>query len=88
MLTAETETPSRYDPLVTWYQSATAEKAFPRFVRAHDLASLGTPDAVLYVYGESRRWYTILGARDGDWSALYVDDCGEPATRGAIRTHP
>ena len=88
MLAAETETPSRYDPLVTWYQPSAAEKAFPRFVGAHDLASLGTPDAVLYVYGESRRWYTILGARDGDWSALYVDDCGEPATRGAIRTYP
>lgn len=88
MLATEGETPGRYDPLVTWYQPVSAQKAFPRFIGAHDVRGVGTPDAVVQVYGETLQWYSILGADDGDWSELYVDNCGEPASRGAIRTYP
>ena len=86
MLAAESG--DRYEPIVTWHQRATAGKAFPRFVGAHDVREVGTPDAVLEVFGETDRWFTVLGAEDEDWSILYLDACGEPASRGAIRTFP
>ncbi len=86
MLAGESE--GRFEPIVTWHQRAAARKAFPRFLGAHDLRRVGTPDAVLEVYGESHRWLTILGAEDEDWSILYLDACGEPASRGAIRNFP
>ena len=86
MLAAEGET--RYEPILTWYQRATAGKAFPRFVGAHDARGMGSPDAVLEVYGETDRWFAILGASGQDWSTLYSDPCGEPASRGAIRSFP
>lgn len=86
ILAAEGET--RYESILTWYQRAAAGKAFPRFLGAHDARSVGTPDAVLEVYGEMDRWFTILGAVDEDWSVLYLDACGEPASRGAIRNYP
>ncbi len=88
MIAAAEEGSDRYEPLLTWHQEAVSRKAFPRFLAAHDHRDAGTPDAVLEVFGESARWYTILGARGEDWSVLYLDDCGEPASRGAIRSFP
>lgn len=77
---------TRYEPMVTWYQRASSGKAYPRFVGAEDVRGVGSPDAVLEVFGQSDRWLAVLGKEDDDWSLLYRDECGEPAARGAIRT--
>lgn len=83
ILAAEGET--RYEPLLTWHQRAAAGKAFPRFVGAHDARETGSPDVLVEVFGETDRWLALLGVRNGDWSVLYQDDCGQPPARGAIR---
>lgn len=84
VLAREGET--RYEPMLTWYQPAAAGKAYPRFIGAHDVRGVGSPDAVLEVFGERDVWLAVIGTRDEEWSVLYRDGCGEAAARGAIRT--
>ena len=77
---------SRFEPLMTWVQRAPDGKAYPRFVGAHPLRDTGTADAVLEVFGETDRWFTVLGVEDEEWSVLYVDECGERPAGNGIRT--
>jgi hypothetical protein len=77
---------SRYEPLMSWVQLAPDGKAYPRFVGAHPLRDSIVSDVVLEVFGETDRWFTVLGVEDEEWSVLYLDECGEPPARNGIRT--
>jgi hypothetical protein len=77
---------SRYEPLMTWVQLAPDGKAYPRFVGAHPVRDSIASDVVLEVFGETDRWFTILGIEDQEWSVLFMDDCGQPPARSGIRT--
>ena len=87
---------SRFEPLMTWVQLAPDGKAYPRFVGTHSLrdsetpdaaqAGAALPDAVLEVFGETNRWFTVLGVDDEEWSVLYVDECGQRPAGNGIRT--
>jgi len=77
---------SRYEPLMTWVQLAPDGKAYPRFVGSHALRDSIASDVVLEVFGETERWFTVLGVEDEEWSALYLDECGQAPARSGIRT--
>jgi hypothetical protein len=77
---------SRYEPLMSWVQLAPDGKAFPRFVGAHAIRDSIVSDVVLEVFGETDRWFTVLGVEDDEWSVLYLDECGQSPAGGGIRT--
>jgi hypothetical protein len=77
---------SRYEPLMTWVQHAPDGKAYPRFVGAHALRDSIASDVVLEVFGETDRWFTVLGVEGEEWSVLYLDECGQSPARSGIRT--
>jgi hypothetical protein len=77
---------SRYEPRMTWVQRAPDGKAYPRFVGAHAARDSTVSDVVLEVFGETDRWFTVLGIEDQEWSVLYMDDCGQAPARSGIRT--
>jgi hypothetical protein len=74
-----------WTPLWIWHQTIRQGKAFPRMLAEGGLHPGRSPEILLEVFGEDRKWFTLLGEEDGEWRLVYRDPCGEDPAGGAAR---
>jgi hypothetical protein len=61
----------------TWYRPAAAGgKGVPLFFEQMDWDGDGSPEVLLEVLGETRRWTAILARQGGGWMNAFEDPCG------------
>jgi hypothetical protein len=68
-----------YQTSYVWYRPASDEgKGAPRFFDHLDLDGDGTAEVLLDVFGADSRWFAGLARRNGAWTTVFQDSCGQP----------
>lgn len=63
---------------VSYRPAADDGKGAPRYFDHLDWDGDGTPEILLDVFGASKRWFSGLGERGGQWVQTFEDPCGAP----------
>jgi hypothetical protein len=68
-----------YQASYVWYRPVGAEgKGAPRFFDHLDLDGDGNAEVLLDVFGQNSRWFASLARRNGAWTTVFQDSCGQP----------
>jgi len=77
-----TERGGEYQSDFVWYRNVADEgKGAPRYFGHLDLNGDGQDEILLDVLGSGRRWYAVLGRRNGTWVRTFQDPCGGSGER-------
>jgi len=72
-----TDKGGEYQSDFVWYRNVADEgKGAPRYFGHLDLNGDGHDEVLLDVLGSGRRWYAVLGRRNGTWVRTFQDPCG------------
>ena len=72
--------PETYASAFEWYRPVSSDgKGAPRLWEQADWDGDGEVEILLQVFGENARWSAALDRRNGRWTRIFEESCGQTA---------